>query len=43
MKKLFNFLITFIHPHPCILVIFFIVATLMFSSDLISSVKDDIP
>ena len=43
MKKLFNFLITFIHPHPCILVVFFVVATLMFSSDLISIVKDDIP
>ena len=43
MKKLFNFFITFIHPYSCILMIFFVVATLMFSSDLISIVKDDIP
>lgn len=43
MKKLFNFFITFIHPYSCILMIFFVVATLMLSSDLINAVKDDIP
>ena len=43
MKKLFNFFITFIHPYSCILMIFFVVATLMLSSDLINAVKDDVP
>ena len=33
MKKLFNFFITFIHPYSCILMIFFVVATLMLSTD----------
>ena len=43
MKKFFNFFITFIHPYSCIVMIFFVVATLMLSSDLINAVKDDVP
>ena len=43
MKKLFNFFITFIHPFSCILMIYFVVATLMLSNDLINAVKDDVP